>query len=172
VEVRSRELIMVEPTSFMTAVQKALKPGTRTLKDGDFGGDVAWMQDKMGQPPTGRYGKSTRQAVEDYQQELNLPVTGVCDYVTWAALGAVGKWNWPLELGQHFGPGDCDRCIVEKKKQRAGSHLGRLQRKLGVPETGVYDRATEVAVMRWQRSHRMPTTGRIDLETWVQMVSR
>lgn len=172
-EVRRRELTKVAPSRFMTQEQKDIKPGSRTLSYGSFGGDVAWLQDLLLQSPTGQYGKLTQKAVERYQQTHGLPVTGDCDYVTWAAMGVVGKWSWPLELGQHFGPGDCERCVVEKQKVNGtGSYLDRIQRKLGVAVTGVYDKATEVAVTRWQRSHRMETTGRIDLGTWVQMVSR
>lgn len=172
-EVRSRELITVEPSRFMTDAQKAIKPGSRTIRNGSFGGDVAWLQEKLGQPTTGKYGVWMERAVRKWQEQHDIPATGVCDYVTWAALGVVAKWRWPLELGQHFGPGDCDRCVRESMTTNGkGSHLDRIQRKLGVAVSGVYDRATEVAVTRWQRSHRMETTGRIDLGTWVQMVSR
>lgn len=36
--------------------------------------------------PTGNFGKSTKAAVESFQEAHSLPVTGVCDHNTWNAL--------------------------------------------------------------------------------------
>lgn len=170
---RRRELIPVEPSRFMSSDQKDVFPGSRTVERGSFGGDVAWLQRRLGVPETGMFGLRTVEAVERLQCERGLLVTGVCDYETWALLGAVERWGFPLDWGEHFGPGDCSRCVVVRMTKRGDrSLLERIQKKLGVARTGVYDRATEVAVQRWQRSHRVEVTGRIDLYTWVQMVSR
>lgn len=170
---RRRGMIRVRPSRFMTAEQKDLVPGARKVRQGSFGGDVAWLQHQLKVPETGMFGSRTVEAVELLQRERHLPVTGVCDYETWALLGAVERWSFPLDWGEHFGPGDCPRCVTVKMTQRGErSLLERIQQKLGVARTGVYDRATEVAVQRWQRSHRVEVTGRIDLYTWVQMMSR
>lgn len=64
----------------------------RTLKRGDFGGDVTIVQtvfrDKAAQPITidGRFGPQTENAVVNVQRFFGLPVTRKVDDATWAVV--------------------------------------------------------------------------------------
>ena len=40
------------------------------------------------------------------------------------------------------------------------------------PVDGVYDRATEEAVRRFQKTEELPVTGRVDQETWERLFAR
>ena len=46
-----------------------------------------------------------------------------------------------------------------------GSAVRSVQQRLGLPADGVYGRATARAVRRFQRSHRLPVTGRVNVAT-------
>lgn len=50
-----------------------------------------------------------------------------------------------------------------------GPEVSALQRRLGVPETGTYDRRTENAVRNWQAVVGRAITGRVDIATWQAM---
>lgn len=63
------------------------------LKSGSSGQDVIELQTaltELGYPCgsiDGRFGAKTKEAVEDFQQNEQLPVDGIVDAATWAALG-------------------------------------------------------------------------------------
>lgn len=66
-------------------------PGSRPLRFGDRGPDVAWLQRKLGPKRVGRadgiYGRKTAAGVRWYQKMKGLEVTGRVDKTTWRAMG-------------------------------------------------------------------------------------
>jgi len=70
---------------------------TQTMKLGDRNNDVSMLQDLLkilgyyawGQPTTGYYGYLTYGAVKKFQQNANLPITGVVDVATLKALNTI-----------------------------------------------------------------------------------
>lgn len=50
-----------------------------------------------------------------------------------------------------------------------GADVTRLQRILGVRETGTFDQATEEALVRYQRAASLPATGVADAKTWTAL---
>lgn len=73
------------------------KPGTRDLKQGDRGEDVAYVQRRVGVTADGIYGPNTAQAVQRWEraQKKKYPgllVDGVVGNITWRALGVKVKY--------------------------------------------------------------------------------
>lgn len=63
------------------------KPGSRTLRQGAVGEDVAFLQRWVGvEPDNGRFGAGTTERVRRYQRIVGVPVTGVADARTWAKI--------------------------------------------------------------------------------------
>jgi hypothetical protein len=63
------------------------KPGSRTLKKGMSGGDVAWVQRWLGLADDGKFGDSTVKAVKAYQKMQGITADGIVGKGTWAKLG-------------------------------------------------------------------------------------
>lgn len=64
-------------------------PAAPTLRRGDTSAWVSVLQSALGvQPNTGYFGPITLAAVEEFQGDAGLPVTGVVDAATWQALGS------------------------------------------------------------------------------------
>ncbi|GIE29953.1 hypothetical protein Ait01nite_029980 [Actinoplanes italicus] len=59
------------------------KPGSRTLRIGAVGPDVAFLQRWVGAKDDGRFGPATQDRVRRYQRIVGVPVTGVVDARTW-----------------------------------------------------------------------------------------
>jgi peptidoglycan hydrolase-like protein with peptidoglycan-binding domain len=62
------------------------KPGSRTLREGDTGADVAFLQRWVGAKDDGRFGPATETRVRRYQRLVGVPTTGVVDSRTWAKI--------------------------------------------------------------------------------------
>jgi len=63
-------------------------PIARTLKMGDDGPDVAWLQDRLGLRADGDFGPATKAAVIAFQQQHGLRADGVVGAATQEKLGA------------------------------------------------------------------------------------
>jgi hypothetical protein len=64
-------------------------PGKRrTLKMGDEGEDVAWLQEKLGLKADGDFGPATKRALIDFQKRKKLPADGIAGPKTLGALGS------------------------------------------------------------------------------------
>jgi peptidoglycan hydrolase-like protein with peptidoglycan-binding domain len=61
-------------------------PGSRTLRRGAVGADVAFLQRWVGAADDGRFGVATEARVRRYQRIVGVPVTGVVDAHTWAKI--------------------------------------------------------------------------------------
>lgn len=130
--------------------------------------------------PDGIYGPETQEAVRAFQQEFDLPVTGVVDYDTWNAIFAeyidiVTHRDRPLPLD--IFPPDVreitprytgDVVLVIQIMLR--SIARRFQNLPDVAVTGVYDDQTINGVSEFQRISNLPATGNVDKRTWNRLV--
>lgn len=98
----------------------------RSLGLGDFGRDVEALQRALASnginpgPIDGDYGTLTREAVREFQQLYDLPITGVADQETLDGLGVV--------IGEEFANNDLPYVAAVTEPPR---HLGRVQRVFG-----------------------------------------
>jgi peptidoglycan hydrolase-like protein with peptidoglycan-binding domain len=109
-------------------------------------------------PVTGRYDARTVAAVRKAQARLDVRRTGKLTRPTWTALLAKGKHPL-LKVGS------------------SGEAVLRLQRSLTaalgkpVKVEGVYTQKTAKAVLKVQRKHGLPQTGVTDAETWATLTT-
>jgi peptidoglycan hydrolase-like protein with peptidoglycan-binding domain len=104
-------------------------------------------------PIDGIFGPATEAAVENLQRDAGLPVTGVVDATTWAALEAAT----PAILVQRGDRGD-DVRTLQQLLTGAGFDAGVID--------GVFGPLTENAVESFQSDAGLPITGLVDQVTW------
>ncbi|MEM7061955.1 MAG: peptidoglycan-binding domain-containing protein [Cyanobacteria bacterium P01_B01_bin.77] len=98
----------------------------RSLGFGDFGRDVEALQRALVSnginpgPIDGDYGTLTREAVREFQQVYDLPVTGIADQETLNGLG--------VSIGEEFASNDLPYVAAVTEPPR---YLGRVQRVFG-----------------------------------------
>jgi peptidoglycan hydrolase-like protein with peptidoglycan-binding domain len=109
--------------------------------------------------PTGYFGEVTRNAVVRFQQENRLPVTGAVDSVTWGRIVNSPGSSRPTLPDSVIIPGTSGIRVTNLQQ-----NLKQLGFFYGNP-TGVYDRSTQDAVMRFQQSYGLPMTGNVDERT-------
>ena len=127
-------------------------------------------------PVTGFYGEETRLAVENFQQEFSLPVTGVVDEETWNALlsmtfdllssaGGFGKSADGEYPGYLLTVGSAGPAVQEL--QFYMNAIAELYCAAGfVRSDGYFDEATRDAVIAFQMGFGIPATGFVDRATW------
>lgn len=71
----------------------------RQLKRGSKGPDVKALQNKLGLKQDGIFGPATEKAVERFQLERNLPVTGIIDNTVWSLLLNL-EYAVPIEIDE------------------------------------------------------------------------
>ena len=100
----------------------------------------------------GTFGPSTSQAIEVFQEQRGLLVTGVCDDATWHAL---------VEAGYRLG----DRLVYLRSPMLRGDDVHALQRGLGAlgfdagRVDGIFGPQTESALRQFQRNQGLTTDG-------------
>jgi peptidoglycan hydrolase-like protein with peptidoglycan-binding domain len=125
-----------------------------TLGLGARGAVVRVLQRALGGVPVdGVFGPVTRDRVLALQRSRALPQTGVVTPDVWDVLEArdfpfVGSRSTVLRVGD------------------AGPQVLAVQRLLGVPATGVFDRATREAVKAAQARAGLASTGVVASRTW------
>ena len=136
---------------------------TRDLTLNDEGDDVSALQTALTDlcyysgDVTGRYGEATKTAVEDFQRDLALAVTGVADKATQEAIYAA-EYR-PLRLG----------CVGEDVRQAQirlmalGYYTGKI--------SGRYLPATQEAIRLFQTANALPITGEADVQTLERLFS-
>ena len=157
------------PTAPHSSVQSALP----TLKYGDKKTAVKRLQVLLGVTPTsGGFFAKTQAAVEKFQRDRNLPVTGIVDAATWAALGV----KTAAELKAL--PTSADETATAANTQIAkrlpvikpgddSTAVKRLQVLLGVkPASGRYLTLTRAAVEAVQKAAGVKVTGTVNNKTW------
>ncbi|NLT94110.1 MAG: LysM peptidoglycan-binding domain-containing protein [Clostridia bacterium] len=119
------------------------------------------LRDRGFNPGTvdGVFGARTRAAVVSFQRSRNLNATGVVDLNTWRALGIVcqGEGVSVCPTIRQGARGSAVRFIQ--------SLLQRLNFAPG-PIDGVFGADTRAAVIAFQASRNIPTTGVVDQATW------
>jgi hypothetical protein len=76
-----------EPGPTMAASMSTSAPlGSRTLRQGDSGADVSYVQGRLGIAADGKYGPATAAAVRSYQSSHGLTADGVVGPRTWASM--------------------------------------------------------------------------------------
>ncbi|WP_418667119.1 peptidoglycan-binding protein [Allofournierella sp.] len=163
-------------------------PG-KDVQRGDESTDVAYLQyllqyigyfyDPVQDPGgvDGVFGPLTEDSLKSYQQEFNLPVTGIADEFTWNALTATfislaaGGSETEAQAGTEEYPG------YVMALGSAGGAVMQLQQAMNaiavlycvadfVPVDGVFGASTEQAVKLFQEGLGLPITGVVDKETW------
>lgn len=167
-------LIPAVPTAALTvATNSSVQSALPVLKYGDKTSAVLRLQILLGiNPATGGYFEKTQAAVEKFQRENKLPVTGVVDSSTWAALGV--KTAADLKAL----PKSADETATANNEQIAkkipvikpgqeSTAVKRLQVLLGVkPASGRYLTLTRAAVETIQSAAGLKPTGIVDNKTW------
>jgi peptidoglycan hydrolase-like protein with peptidoglycan-binding domain len=153
-----------EPTLRRKPIEESV-PGSRPNLDfGDSGPAVTLLQRLLGIKTTGRFDERTRRAVVRFQQEYDPPslhpATGGVGPLTWQALDERVQRSGK-EQGQ---PGARPNLELGD----TGTGVALLQRLLGRRPTGVFDDATERAVIAYQeaRPELHPATGGVGPKTW------
>jgi hypothetical protein len=103
-------------------------------------------------PIDGLFGASTDAGVRAFQASRGMPVTGVADDATWAALVA------PIGPGS---TGDAVRALQRELREK---------RAAAVPVDGVFGTSTAAAVTAFQAHMGIPQTGAMNAATWRALV--
>lgn len=128
-------------------------------------------------PPDGIFGSSTTAAVREFQQESNLPITGIVDRATWDAIFtaylAVAAENaapTPIQGYQNpaIGLGVGDRgdgaAFLQIMLRRLAQRYPSIPAETTI--SGIYTPATAAAVAALQRLSGLAETGITDKPTW------
>jgi peptidoglycan hydrolase-like protein with peptidoglycan-binding domain len=150
----------------------------RTLQRGNQGDDVIALQrmlDRQGFYTgafDGVYGPDTEQAVREFQQRAQLPVTGVADSGTLDALGFIlpGEALAPTPTPSNFVSETGTLTRTSLVPGNSGDDVATLQRALNsnganLAVDGLYGPATTQAVQNFQQRQRLPVTGEADSRT-------
>ena len=134
-----------------------------SASEGDTGLGVYVLQKRLAQmgyytgSPTASFGELTRQAVQRFQQDNHLEVTGQADVATWAAIYSGADKRTELPDVMRFGDsGDNVRAI-----QARLNALGFFDNAI----TGEFGYSTETAVRLFQSAASLEPTGLLDAET-------
>ena len=135
-------------------------------------------------PIDGIFDTATRDSLQAFQRVAGLPATGRGDRVTWDALylayleslAAHGRPE-PVYIFPRFpetysvGLGDEGLLISAIRyllRELTIDYGGEFE---DIPLVGTYDTVTEGAVRQFQMLHGLPVTGRVDRETWNELVA-
>lgn len=135
----------------------------RTLRRGDTGSDVRTLQTALtraGYDPgaiNGVFGAQTERAVMQFQRVLGLPQDGIVGPRTWAFLMPFVNEPDPDVLRR----GSRGPMVVRLQNglNSAGFNVGTVD--------GLFGTRTQAAVRAFQRSVGLPETGVVDLNTWL-----
>ena len=118
----------------------------RTLRYGSWGPDVERLQVLLGVMPDGSFRLSTLRAVWRFERRRGIPVNGTISPHAWALLGDEVRGR----------DGDVVLRVGDD-----GPAVSAVQRRLGSPETGRFDRATATAVKAFQAGHGLVVDGEV-----------
>ena len=131
---------------------------------GSHGTAVLEVQQLLKVSATAYYGPLTSTAVKRWQAAKRLPVTGVVDTRTWAAM----RLTPAVTTAAAAKPAPAATSILLRRGSY-GPDVVRLQRVLHVWATGFYGPLTAAAVLRWQKAHRLAANGAVDATTWTAL---
>lgn len=130
----------------------------------------------------GIFGPVTRGAVEDFQRDAGLTVTGVTDRATWEMLyrryviyrDSLPEDYFPVETKPYpgtplrVGSRGEDVRLVQSWLNRIGEVYAALPK---LAEDGIFGQKTEEAVRTWQRIDGLDPTGAVAAYTWESLAS-
>ena len=134
-----------------------------SASEGDTGLNVYVLQSRLAQmgyftgSRTACFGDLTREAVQRFQQEMGLEVTGQADAATWAAI--YSRSDAADTSGDAMKPGDSGDDV--KAVQTRLNALGFFDNAL----SGEYGYATETAVRLFQTAAGLEVTGILDADS-------
>lgn len=131
-------------------------------------------------PLDGYFGEDTEEAVKIFQSVFNLPVTGIINKGTWYKIFNI--YVAVTKLAELTSEG----IIIKEIEQELSETLllGDIRRRVSilqyfltllssynksippVPITRVFDEATRLAVIEYQKTKNLDPTGAVDRETW------
>ncbi len=158
------------------------------LREGDSGNEIRILQYYLNfiaefnnfipsVNPDGIYGPQTAQAVRTFQMSVGLPQTGVVDETTWNAIYSsyITKYNaLPAEFrtgatapfpGENLERGSSGEAVsvIQRYLARISESYPSIPR---VEVTGVFDEATQEAVLAYEREFGLPERGFINITVW------
>lgn len=126
--------------------------------------------------PDGIFSEETKKAVEDFQRQMNLAVTGIVNFETWEALvrenrRAVYESALPVQVAPiknedlPLRRGDSGRLVKTLKLMldRVAEVYGNFNK---ATDGDTFDAITEAEVLRWQETALLEKSGEADRETW------
>jgi len=131
--------------------------------EGDTGLNVYVLQSRLGQmgyytgSRTACFGELTRQAVEGFQRDFGLEVTGQADAATWAAIYSRSGTSDSGTDAMKFGDSGENVRAIQTRLNALGFYDNAL--------SGEYGYATETAVRLFQTAADLEATGLLDGET-------
>jgi|GEM_PF-3422872 len=116
--------------------------------------------------PTLRFGSLTQQAVQNFQRDYNLPITGIVDNVTADAIYARDRgFNFTANnnvqsttVVAKIGDSDSNNTQIVRELQTSLRRLNYFQR----TPTGLFREYTRQVVQNFQRDYNLPITGIVD----------
>lgn len=131
----------------------------------------------------GIYGDATRAAVEHFQSERELPVTGNTDFNTWQMLEEEYSYNkekFFSALGIHPFPAAPDFAVREGDSSQLALIIQLILNELQffyasygyIPPGGRYGSVTAEAVRAFQSANGLKVTGEVDRMTWNRMAEQ
>jgi len=159
----------------VSAFAKAVPPGGSSARPAlrlDARGErVMQVQRLLGVTAvSGWFGPKTELAVKHFQRRRQLPVSGVVDVRTWAALDAQARAKSASTPTRTTTTGTTPLSSYPTTVLRYGSRgdaVRALQTALGVtPRSGWFGPATRSAVRRFQERHDLSDNGIVDRGTW------
>ena len=145
------------------------------LEEGSVGDNVIILQNKLkilgfyDASVTGDFDYYTKMAVEAFQEEYSLLVTGVVNYDTWFVLYEETKSNFPLSIEED------NSLRISRPTLRigdTGEYVVLLQNSLkqllfyNGEVNGVFDSTTETAVKVFQTTNKLTSNGIVGVDTW------
>lgn len=131
--------------------------------------------------PSGVFDNETKEAVEAFQKEYGLPVTGEVDRATWNSIVeqytivekyyGKGAAIYPFKSGSEvIKPGEKSYRVY--LIQTMLNTINEGYENMILPEiNGSFDRATRSAVEQLQSATGLPVTGSVDIDTWNVLAS-
>jgi peptidoglycan DL-endopeptidase CwlO len=133
------------------------------IGSGSTGPAVKTLQKAVGTTVDGDFGPATEKAVKAWQKKHAVPVSGVVDAATWAAM--------PLAVGlkacgrQVNGSGVATTCATLTAGD-TGLAVEVLQVAVGADVDGVFGALTKAAVEKVQRAAKLTASGVTTRQTW------
>ena len=134
-----------------------------SASEGDTGLDVYVLQKRLAQmgyfngSPTASFGEQTRLAVQRFQQDNGLEVTGQADAATWAAIYSGADKSQDSSEVMRFGDSGENVRAVQARLNALGFFDNAM--------TGEFSYSTETAVRLFQTAANLESTGLLDAET-------